>query len=294
MSDNQDRYYQPSGKIPFWGTVLMLGLGTLVSLISGFIYAVISRYNPIIYIQVFVTVGFGAVMGVAVNGVGHKMKVRNRFFAILISLVIGVLGMYFAWVWYIWMLWDWDTNLLIFQPAITWEIVQLLADQGLWEMRNAKPTGMVLYGFWLVEAVVVLGTCYLTGAETWTPFCEECNCWTEKRDALTIAKANPVLITEAMEEEQYDLIASLAAGEINLADYMSVVCYRCPNCEDSDFATVSSVITVQGKEGPVTTVTQFVRPIAVPHSLTEEIQQLIQAAVVRSIDESTQNLPELE
>ena len=118
--------------------------------------------------------------------------------------------------------------------------------------------------------------------------------WTQKRDALTIAKANPVLITEAMEEEQYDLIASLAAGEINLADYMSVVCYTCPNCEDSGYLTVSAVVTVQGKEGPEITVTEFVPPIAVPHSLTEEIQQLIQTAVVRTMDEGSQNLPELE
>ena len=119
MSDNTDRYYRPSGRIPFFGTVLMLALGTLVALISSFIYAVISRYNPIIYIQFFVTLGFGAVMGITVNSVGYKMKVRNRFFAVLISMVIGMLGLYFAWVWYIWMLFDWDTNLLIFQPTVT-------------------------------------------------------------------------------------------------------------------------------------------------------------------------------
>ena len=293
MSSNPDRYYQPSGRIPFFGTVLMLALGTLVALISSFLYAVISRYNPIIYIQIFVVLGFGAAMGMAVTQVGHAMKVRNRFFAILISLVSGSLGMYFAWVWYIWMLWDWDTKLLIFKPAITWEIMQVLADRGIWKLQDSTPTGMVLYGFWLVEAAIVLGMCSLTGAETGTPFCEDCDCWTEKRDALTIAKADPTLITSAMEEEQYDVIPPLVAGEIDLADYLSVVCYTCPHCEDSDYLTVSSVKTVQGQEGPQTTVTQFVRPIAVPHSLTQEIEHLVKTAAVRSVEEQRQDLPEL-
>ena len=294
MSDNQDRYYQPSGKIPFFGTVLMLALGTLSALILSFVYAVISRYNPLIYIQFFVTLGFGVAMGVSVKAVGHMMKVRNRFFAILISLVIGAIGIDFAWVWYIYMLTGWNADLLLFNPVATWSIIQELAEAGVWELRGAKPTGTVLYVFWLIEAAIILVMCFVTGAEMETPFCEDCNCWTEKRDALSIAKANPVLITEALEEEQYDLIPTLAAGEINLADYLSVVCYTCPNCEDSDYATVSSVVTVQGKEGPEVAVNQFVRPIAVPHSLTEEIQHLVKTAAVRAIDDKTKDLPELE
>jgi hypothetical protein len=294
MSDNHDRYYRPSGRIPFFGTVLMLGLGTLVALISSFVYAVICRYNPIIYIQIFVVLGFGAVMGMTVNRVGHTMKVRNRFFAILITMVIGMLGLYFAWVWYIWMLWDWDTNLLIFQPTITWEIMQVLADRGIWTLQDSTPTGMVLFGFWLVEAAIVLGMCYLTGAESGTPFCEECNCWTLKRDALRIAKADPTLIAAALEDEQYGIIPPLAAGEIDPADYMSVLCYTCPNCEDSGYLTVSNVVIVQGKEGPEIKVTQFVPPIAVPHSLTQEIEHMAQAAEVKTIDALTKDLPELD
>lgn len=294
MSDNTDRYYRPSGRIPFFGTVLMLGLGTLVALISGFVYAVISRYNPIIYVQMFVTLGFGAVMGVSVNAVGHMMKVRNRFFAVLISMVIGMLGMYFAWVWYIYMLAEWDLDYLIFQPTVTWAIVQELAENGIWEIKGGKPTGIALYCFWLLEAGIVLVMCYVTGAEAPPPFCEECNCWTEKRDALSIAKVDPALITAAMEDEQYDILPPLAAGEINPADYMSVVCHTCPNCEDSGYLTVSTVVTVQGKEGPETTATQFVPPIAVPHSLTQEVEHLAKTAAVRSIDALTKDLPELE
>ena len=294
MSENTDRYYKSSGRIPFFGTVLMLGLGTLVALLSSFVYAVISRYNPIIYIQMFVTLGFGAVMGKAVNSVGHTMKVRNRFFAVLISMVIGMLGMYFAWVWYIYMLANWDLNSLIFEPTVTWAILQELAENGIWEIKGGKPTGIALYGFWLLEAGIVLFMCYVTGAETSVPFCEECNCWTEKRDALSIAKADPALITAAMEDEQYDILPPLAAGEIHLADYMSVFCYTCPHCEDSSYLTVSSVVTVQGKEGPETNVTQFVPPIAVPHSLTQEVEHLAKTAAVRSLDALTQNLPELE
>ena len=50
MSSQADRDYRPSGKIPFVGTAAMLLVGTLVALLVSFIYALISRYNPLIYI----------------------------------------------------------------------------------------------------------------------------------------------------------------------------------------------------------------------------------------------------
>ncbi len=62
--------------------------------------------QPLIYIQFFVTLGFGIIMGVSVNMIGHAFKVRNPFFMTLIAMVIGCLGLYFAWVWYIVMVMD--------------------------------------------------------------------------------------------------------------------------------------------------------------------------------------------
>ena len=68
MAQISERYYRPSGKIPFAGTIGMLVVGSTVAFLGGFIYALISRYNPLIYIQMFVTFGFGIIMGLSPLG----------------------------------------------------------------------------------------------------------------------------------------------------------------------------------------------------------------------------------
>ena len=283
MSEGLDRYYHPSGRIPIVGTASMLTLGTLVALVLGFIYAVISRYNPIIYVQVFVTLGFGAAMGITVRRVGHWTKVRNRIFRILISMLIGLMGLYFAWVWYIFVLSDWDTSLLIFDPQVTATIIQELAAVGVWEFKNAKPTGYVLYAFWLIEAGIVLCMCYLTGSEVEEPFCEECDCWTKPGDLLVVAKCETGSLKESLEEEQYDVVPKLTELELDASDFLSVQCFTCPHCEESGYLTVSRVVTVPGQDGPTVTATVVIPPMAVPHSVTKQVEQLAKNPVRRTV-----------
>ncbi len=79
--------------------------------------------------------------------------------------------------------WNWDV--LIFKPAVTIEFMKLFGQIGLWEMKGAKPTGWGLYTFWILEALIVLWMCYSDGSSMETPFCEFCNCWTEKKGAIS-------------------------------------------------------------------------------------------------------------
>lgn len=286
MSDQADRYYRPSGKIPFVGTAAMLLVGTLVALLVSFVYALISRYNPLIYIQFFVTLVFGIVLGVSVNMIGHSCKVRNRFFMTLIAMVIGCLGLYFAWVWYIYMVLDWDRDVLVFDPAVTFNVMQLFGQIGLWEMKGAKPTGWALYSFWIIEALIVLWMCYSTGSSMETPFCEFCNCWTEKKGAIPLVADDPVALQEALEEEDYDIIPKLASAEIAPSDFYLAQCWACPKCQESGYLNVSKVTIVQGKEGPETRSLVFIPAIAVPHSVIEEVDDLVVNKVAKAAETS--------
>lgn len=284
MSSQADRYYRPSGKIPFVGTAAMLLVGTLVALLVSFIYALISRYNPLIYIQFFVTLGFGIIMGVSVNMIGHMCKVRNRFFMTLIAMVIGCLGLYFAWVWYIFMVMDWNRGVLIFKPAVTIEFMKLFGQIGLWEMKGAKPTGWGLYTFWILEALIVLWMCYTAGSTMETPFCEDCNCWTEKKGAVSLAATEIGTLAEALEEEEYDVISKLATAEISPSDHLVAQCWACPNCQESGYLNVSTVKIVQGKEGPETKTDVVIPQIAVPHSVIEEVDELVVNKIVKAAE----------
>jgi len=56
-------YYQPDSKAPPLGIAICLFLAVAVGLIGGLIYAYASWYIPFIYIQVFLTAGFGFLIG---------------------------------------------------------------------------------------------------------------------------------------------------------------------------------------------------------------------------------------
>jgi hypothetical protein len=291
MSDQADRYYRPSGKIPFVGTAAMLLVGTLVALLVSFVYALISKYNPLIYIQFFVTLGFGIILGVSVNMIGHMCKVRNQFFMTLIAMVIGCLGLYFAWVWYIYIVLGWDRESLVFDPSETLKFMQMFGQVGLWEIKGGRPTGWGLYSCWILEALVILWMCYAAGSSMETPFCEFCNCWTEKKGALPLQAGDIAALTEALEEEEYEIIPKLAGGEIAPNDFLLAQCWACPKCQESGYMNVSTVKIVQGKEGPETKTDVVIPAIAVPHSVIEEVDDLVINVVAKAAE--TAVLPDI-
>ena len=159
--------------MPCYGTRLMLIIGSLAALGWGFLDAVLCHINPggnkfLMIMQVVVTVGFGVGMGCTVNVIGHLTKVRNQFFSIWITLLIGALGLYFSWVWYIYIRAGWDWNQWSLDPAKTWTALIGLA--------NAGPRGdLSRYLEWSAEAITVMFGCYASTLMLGTPFCEECD-----------------------------------------------------------------------------------------------------------------------
>jgi hypothetical protein len=202
----------------------------------------------------------------------------------LIAMVIGCLGLYFAWVWYIFMVMDWNRGVLIFKPAVTIEFMKLFGQIGLWEMKGAKPTGWGLYTFWILEALIVLWMCYTAGSTMETPFCEDCNCWTEKKGAVSLAATEIGTLAEALEEKEYDVISKLATAEISPSDHLVAQCWACPNCQESGYLNVSTVKIVQGKEGPETKTDVVIPQIAVPHSVIEEVDELVVNKIVKAAE----------
>ena len=120
--------------------------------------------------------------------------------------------------------------------------------------------------------------CYFVNRESDTTFCEECECWTKKMDGLRIAAVEDSVLTQALEEEEYALIAQQASQEINLGNYVSLIGYACPKCRETNYLTASTVQLVLGKNGYEYQIRLFVKPIAVPRDVIELTQYLYQQA----------------
>ncbi len=155
---------------------------------------------------------------------------------------------------------------------------------GLWEMKGAKPTGWGLNTLWILEALIVLWMCYTAGSSMETPFCEDCNCWTEKKGSVSLAATEIGTLAEALEEEEYDVISKLATAEISPSDHLVAQCWAAPICQESGYLNVSTVKILQGKEGPETKTDVVIPQIAVPHSVIEEVDELVVNKIVKTAE----------
>ena len=182
--------YKPSNKFNFAGLLLIIlgvaGAGCLVSLV----YLKINKINPIVYLTILLTVGFGAIIGVVANFVIKKFKIRNAGMAMLAVLIGALIFTYFKWATYVY--WDnqeilhdgkEDYNLteeymiselpylgntlgdLLTSPSELWSQIKDINESGRWSYRASRSSsvpktpvkGIPLTIVWLVEAAILIG-----------------------------------------------------------------------------------------------------------------------------------------
>ena len=215
MTATLHRYYRPSAAAPISGSFTLMTVGVLAAAVAGTIYAALARYNPLIYFTFIGACFCGGAVGLALQYGARVGRVRNRMVVWGVSAFVGLLTVYFSWVAYIYLL----SDLITFQPQIVWQIVQLLAQNGVWEIRGSTPTGGALYTVWAIEAALIGGITMLMGSSTVVPFCESCQLWTEPQILETqVPLENAADFAQAMENEQYSALYALSGGNVNEDD----------------------------------------------------------------------------
>lgn len=163
--------YKPSNKFSLLSFIyLVLACATLI-LGLAWLYAYAVWYCPLIYINFFITLGFGAVMGLVVHflviGLG---KVRFPLLAAIIGFVAGIWGWYVHWAIWIDLAYNAEdgegilvshvnyTQLLdlVRNPVELFQIAALINEDGLWSIFKITFSGFALWIVWLVEATIIL------------------------------------------------------------------------------------------------------------------------------------------
>lgn len=274
MTLRPERYYRNAGVVPFKGTMLMLIAGGLTAIVLSFVYALIDYYNPFIYFTFVATAILGAVIGSAVYWGGTVGAVRNRGFRLLVGIACGVVGVYFAWVWFIFLLAEWNTEAIILDPLQMTNLIQFLAANGVWEIQGQQPTGMALYAVWLIEAGIIFGVAAMTAGQALQPFCEPCGRWTEVVDeVLFLPKTDVPALQVDLEEERYEALDRLADEDVDRSDCLTVTVQKCAECDESNFLSVGHLTVTQSKEGPQVNTKPLITGLAVPDDVAETIRE---------------------
>ena len=170
----QSLFYEHSGKAPVLGILMTLVGGSVIGAILGALYGLLIYYIPFIYINAFITFGFGVGLAMLVGALGVVGKIRNVGVITVVALIVALVAYITHWV--VWV--ERMTEIRTVNGAELWEYIVAINTVGPWSIFGWTPSGTSLWAIWGVEAIVIvgLGTVSARGGID-LPFCEDTGQW---------------------------------------------------------------------------------------------------------------------
>jgi len=287
-------YYKPSNKMPLPGILALLGGGIVAALVLALVYIYAVWYIPFVYINFFICLGFGLVLGAVLAVLVRLGKLRSPGAVGILALLVGLVAVYLEWGVYLTLLFNsetigtgkdadtatsFSTTLfldIIGHPAAMWLAMQKINETGTWTLKGATPSGVFLAVIWVIEAVIILGGTYLMAkAQATEPFSETSNEWaTEETLAHPISFAQDAATTRtALETGQFHhLTPHTSAGAED--PFARLKLHSAPNDHNCRYLTLENVTTTIDKKGKASqSTTTVVQHLAISPAAFEELQR---------------------
>lgn len=188
--ENQDLFYQESGRVDPLRLVLSYVLCLIVALFLGYVYTGIIIFIPIVYLNFLITAGFGMILGFICKlsvRLTHNRDKRSQFTQ---AIVIGIFANYFQWTAYILYAYEggipeiseYLQNLhWIMVPRYFVSAIIDINRVGLWSVFGFTFNGFGLTVVWLIEALIIIAGPILAVHKTKIyPYSEKLNKWYPK------------------------------------------------------------------------------------------------------------------
>ena len=246
-------YYTHSGKAPIISVFFMIICGLSAAFVLSAIYGYAIAFIPFIYLNFFITLGFGVLTGVAIGAGGKLGKARNPGIYAWVGLVIGLFAEYAGWV--AWVYASFDQTSLIIHPGELLVGLQEIAETGAWSIFGWTPTGFAIYCIWTIEGLMIVCASALIAfvyVES-TPFCEHCSLWVENvrtRSNLQTIENEDEFKTK-LEEGQYESLLGLKKADDSSKISTEIELNGCKTCENSNYLSLSTItvsVDDKGKE----------------------------------------------
>lgn len=243
-------YYKHSGKVNPLGIVLVPLIGILGAAILSIVYAYATVYIPFVYLNFFITLGYGFAIGHLVVKAAEAGKIRNLKLVLFFGIIIAIFAEYFNWV--SWIFAYTKTKVFVASPIDIIRIMGILGHLGAWSIKSVVVKGGFLYFVWFVEAVIIMG---LIIAHSYTtiksmPFCERCNIWIKSK--IRISRLQPITdvagFKNELERKDYSRLLNLERMSSSDNAYTVIELLICPSCREQHLLNVEKVrITTNSK-----------------------------------------------
>lgn len=286
-------YYQPSNKMPLGGAVLFLLMGTALAALLAFVYIYAIWYIPFVYINFFICVGFGFLLGAVLMTLVRLGRLRNPALVASLGLVVGAAAVFLEWAVYLTLLLnsettgtgpDADTSTsfstslfsdIFSHPQAMWAAVLKINATGSWSLKGSTPSGAFLWFVWVVELLIIVGSAFfLARSQAREPFSEATNEWADEEIlAHPVDYAHdPAAIRTALETGQYQALTPhlTAAAEDQFA---RLKLHSVPDDMACQYLTLENVTQKLDKKGkPMQTATPVVQCLAISRAAYQELK----------------------
>jgi hypothetical protein len=272
------QFYRHSGKFSPHGLALALIVPIAAGFPLGYVYACLIKWIPFIYLNVFITAGYGGVVGFLAGWMLRFGKVRNNTLAALCGLLAGISGLYLGWNGHIHAYFEDDPAFCL--PTEILKAMKHLYEHGSWSVKGETATGVILAIVWGVEALMIIGLSTLMSYVmiSGTPFCERTGCWLDKEKKIsTLEPFTQPAQLEAFKAGDFSSLFQARAKRAGASVFGRLTIKHSPKCEEFCTVTVANVTVNMDKKGKTTETTrELARDVIVSKSMFDQLVKLEQ------------------
>ncbi len=290
MPPSPTTYYQPSGKMPLTGVLLLLVGGCAAAVPLSVIYVLAIRYIPFVYLNLLAVAGFGIGFGLLVAKLAAVGRLRSPALAGALGLVAGCLATWLEWVFFAaFIVHNGDEVPLVpayfgflINPRALGAFARLAAEHGTWSMKDGDPVkGIVLIAIWIAEAlVIVVPAVIFARGQAARPFSELLQRWaiSTKLPGRLPFFERPAEVRARLEGG--DLMPLVTNEPPAATRYARLELCRADGDPSCSFLSVENVAESVDKRGRKQTATAaVVNNLRVPPELAQQLQELHSTAL---------------
>ncbi len=184
---NQPTFYTASEKAHPAGLAIAYLAVLIITFFTGYFYTSFVTMMPFIYINFFITIGFGFGVGFLVRMLVRPTHNRSKKSQMILALVAGLLANTFQWLTFILYALSGDmpslsayfeSLSLLFIPLKTLSVIGEINKAGLWSIFGIPFNGFLLATVWLIEfaLITILPILTLRSAKAY-PYSEALGKW---------------------------------------------------------------------------------------------------------------------
>ena len=285
MPSSSSPYYQPSGRTPLTGALLLLVGAGAAAVPLGIVYVLAVRYIPIIYLNLLAVVAFGFGYAVLVARLARLGKLRAPLTATALGFVAGGVATWLQWVFFAAFIISRGDEVplvpaylgFLTNPAALGAFMRAAAEHGTWSMKDGAPVkGVVLVIIWVAESlVIVVPAAMFARGQAEKPFSEALQRWAR---CVKLPGRLPFFADRAATRQRLasgDLMPLVTNEPPAAMQYARLELWRAEGDPACSYLSVENVTETLDKKGRTqTTARPIVTHLRVPAELAQQLEEL--------------------